>query len=53
VLQDLIDDMHHWYHIEGQKIPEVSNFCPAIHVHDSIVVLEKQPVQRPSRSIIA
>lgn len=52
-LQDLIDDMHHWYHIDGQKIPEVSNFCPAIHVHDSIVVLEKQPLQRPSRSIIA
>jgi len=53
VIQDLIDDLHHWYHIDGQRIPEVSNACPAIHVHDSIVVLEKQPLQRPSRSIIA
>jgi len=53
VVQDLIDDMHHWYHKDGQKRPEVSDFCPAVHVHDSIVVLEKQRVLKPSRSMIA
>jgi hypothetical protein len=53
VVQDLIDDMHHWYHKDGQKRPEISDFCPAVHVHDSIVVLEKQRVQKPSRSMIA
>ena len=53
VVQDLIDDLHRWYHTQGQKRPGVSDFCPAIHVHDSVVVLEKQRVQRPSRSIVA
>jgi len=52
MVQDLMDDMHHWYHIDGQKVPEVSNFCPGIHIHDSVVVLEKQRVQKPSRSLI-
>ncbi|WP_374585107.1 class I SAM-dependent methyltransferase [Pseudoduganella sp.] len=53
VIQDLIDDMHHWYHKDGQRRPEVSNFCPGVHIHDSLVVLEKQRVLRPSRSMIA
>jgi hypothetical protein len=47
-----VDDLHHWYHIDGQKTPEVSNFCPGIHIHDSVVVLEKQRVQKPSRSLV-
>lgn len=38
---ELIDDMHHWYHLNGVKHPELSSICPAIHIHDSVAVLEK------------
>lgn len=49
-LDQIINDMHHWYHASGQKFPEISNKCTAIHIHDSITVLEKGAVFRPTHS---
>jgi hypothetical protein len=46
----LIDDMHHWYHGKNIKFPKISKECAAIHIHDSIVVLEKNKVFAPVHS---
>ena len=46
----LIDDMHHWYHDKSIKFPKISKECAAIHIHDSIVVLEKNKVFAPVHS---
>ncbi|MGZ3183789.1 MAG: hypothetical protein ACXU8N_15235 [Telluria sp.] len=49
-MMHIIDDMHQWYHFRGQRHPEMSTNCAAIHVHDSIVVLEKDRVFEPVHS---
>lgn len=43
----LVDDMHHWYHRRGMRQSVVSESCSGIHIHDSIVVLEKNRVYQP------
>jgi hypothetical protein len=45
----LVDDMHRWYH-EGDAFADWSAALSGIHVHDSIVVLEKGEVHRPVHS---
>ena len=50
-LMDLVDDIHHWYHARGLKQSVVSKDCSGIHIHDSIVVLEKNKVYEPVHSI--
>jgi len=52
MIRGLIDDMHHWYHGRSIKFPKISNECSAIHIHDSIVVLEKNKVFMPVHSKI-
>ena len=52
IFPDLINDMHHWYHGAGLVIPEISNYCTGIHIHDSIAVFEKSAVQEPTHSEI-
>ena len=47
---DLVDDMHHWYHAKGLKQAVISKDCSGIHIHDSIVVLEKGKVYEPVHS---
>ncbi len=47
---NFISDMHHWYHRRKVRKPSVSNHCTGIHIHDSIVVLEKSRVFRPVHS---
>ena len=49
-VRGLIDDMHHWYHGKSIKFPTISKDCAAIHIHDSIVVLEKNKVFAPVHS---
>jgi len=49
-IRDIIDDMHLWYHREDLKEKLISNSCQAIHIHDSIVVLEKNKVYPPVHS---
>ncbi len=49
-LRDLVDDLHHWYHKGGVKLSDVSQSCSGIHIHDSLVVLEKNRVYQPVHS---
>lgn len=51
-VSELTSDMHRWYHRKGVKHPEVSDCCSSIHIHDSIVVLEKAKIHRPTHSKI-
>ncbi len=46
-LRDLANDMHHWYHGNGMTHSDISQSCSGIHIHDSLVVLEKSRVYRP------
>jgi len=48
-LYDIVNDMHHWYHDKGQRFPDVSNYIPAIHIYDSMVVIEKKMVLPPAQ----
>lgn len=50
VVKTIIDDMHHWYHHKGQKISSVAGKVGGLHIYDSIVVLEKIDVVRPTNS---
>jgi hypothetical protein len=50
VLGELTDDMHHWYHSKRRQHKYLSRWVTGIHVHDSVVVLDKNPVPRPTRS---
>lgn len=51
-VSELTSDMHRWYHQKGVKHPQVSDHCPSIHIYDSIVVLEKAKIHRPTHSKI-
>lgn len=53
VVRNVIDDMHHWYHQEAPTAALISNFCSGIHIHDSIVVLEKNSRHEPAHSEIS
>ena len=50
VIGELINDMHHWYHDSELRHPEIGAYLSGIHVHDSIVVLEKNIVPPPVHS---
>lgn len=49
-LMDLVDDLHHWYHKNGMQQADISQSCSGIHIHDSLVVLEKGKVYPPVHS---
>ena len=49
-IRELIDDIHHWYHSKNPKYLTISKDCSGIHIHDSIVVLDKNKVFRPTHS---
>ena len=53
VLLQIIKDMHGWYHYKKIEYGGVSGHCSGIHVHDSVVVLEKNKVFRPTFSQIS
>lgn len=50
VVKTMIDDMHHWYHNQGQRISATAGHLGAIHIYDSLVVLEKTKVVPPRHS---
>lgn len=52
LMRALVDDMHHWYHDGGVRAPGIGDAISAMHIHDSIVVLEKGPIFRPEHSKI-
>jgi len=49
-VRDLADDMHHWYHGRPMLERSIGESCTALHLHDSIVVLEKNTVHPPVHS---
>lgn len=50
VVRNVIDDMHRWYHDKPMSEQLISESCSGLHVHDSIVVLEKSAVHPPVHS---
>lgn len=46
----MIDDLHHWYHSQGERIGATAGHLGAMHVYDSMIVLEKTAVAPPRRS---
>lgn len=49
-LTQMVDDMHHWYHALPAKVPALGGQLTGLHVHDSIVVLEKNRAYKPVHS---
>ncbi|MCA0274298.1 MAG: class I SAM-dependent methyltransferase [Proteobacteria bacterium] len=49
-LAKIIDDMHRPYHGHADRMPGVGPFVSGVHVHDSIIVLEKDAVFAPVHS---
>ena len=49
-IRDIVDGMHAWYHPRLSSRPNVTAGCSAIHVHDSVVVLEKTEMFPPTHS---
>lgn len=47
----IIDDMHGWYHRRRQRTPAMTEIG-ALHVHDSMIVIEKCRRTRPQRILI-
>ena len=50
MLRELLDDMHHWYHDRDHNYPSVMDMISGVHIHDSIVVFEKDNVFKPVHS---
>ena len=53
VVLELINDMHHWYHDRGFARDGVGSALGAIHIHDSIVTLEKAKSVSPVHSEVS
>ncbi len=51
-LNTIIDDMHQWAHDGPPQDAPTQGWVTGIHVHDSIVVLEKEKNVQPTHSII-
>ena len=50
-VRHMIDDMHSWYHAKRRlALPELAREFNGLHIHDSIVVIDKASVQRPTHS---
>jgi hypothetical protein len=49
-VKDMIDDMHHWYHYHGVKIPEAADLVAGMHIYDSIVAFDRGKIDRPQFS---
>lgn len=50
VVKTMIDDIHHWYHDQGQRIAATAGHLGALHIYDSMVVLEKSAAVPPRHS---
>jgi hypothetical protein len=48
----MIDDMHRWYHRKGLSVPALGGAFTGIHIHDSMMLIEKNEVHPPVHSRI-
>ena len=51
-MRQIIDDMHHWYHPGEADPASVGYGATGLHIHDSMVVIEKNQPVRPVHSRI-
>jgi cephalosporin hydroxylase len=51
-VNELSHDMHRWYHSQPMAYPAISPECGSIHIHDSLVVLEKSLPHKPVHSMV-
>jgi 23S rRNA U2552 (ribose-2'-O)-methylase RlmE/FtsJ len=51
-VRQMIDDMHHWYHGRPPHDADRAAAVSGMHIHDSIVVLDKRQVHTPTHSKI-
>jgi len=49
----MVDDMHRWYHEYGERMPGFGSECSGIHIHDSVVVFDKDRPYPPTHSRVA
>lgn len=47
MIPGLIDDMHHWYHPYGQSMEATADNLSGLHIHDSLMVIEKARMRQP------
>jgi cephalosporin hydroxylase len=52
LVRSMIDDMHTWYHEGGVTHLATAEHATGIHIHDSMVVLDKGQTYRPVRSLV-
>lgn len=50
VVKQLVDDIHHWYHLRGETVLATAGKLGGMHIHDSIVVLDKVTQTEPRQS---
>lgn len=50
MVRTMIDDMHRWYTRRGLNHPALAGELGGIHIHDSVVVLDKAPAHAPTHS---
>ena len=50
MLRRMVDDMHRWYHPKGLRFPAMGGAFSGFHIHDSMVVIDKDEVPRPVHS---
>ena len=50
VVKQLVDDIHHWYHPLGETVLATAGKLGGMHIHDSIVVLDKVTQSEPRQS---
>lgn len=48
VVKGMIDDLHHWYHNRPLAVKATGKDLSGIHIHDSVVVLEKRRNDKPA-----
>lgn len=51
-LREMFDDMHHWYHDTPPRNSALAATMSGLHVHDSIVVIDKARVYAPTHSVV-
>ena len=51
--RQMVDDMHRWYHDAGERFGGLGAECSGIHIHDSVVVFDKDRPYPPTHSRVS